>query len=339
MFNFELDYHSAGMTDNQLEKLAKNKKWENGKSPWAFWESERTSFGKTFRWLAKYPSFLPLFFSSDHYVYPSLMCRSNETSPEVDLYVSWNKAKVNILKNKYNKKAIHLTHPWLSWRKRKYPNGRTSESGTILFWPHSHPTLDVHVDFDLLIKKIENLPSTYKPLTIMMSSHDIEAKSHYEIRRLGYPIVTAGALTSQKFIDRFYKIISNFRYAVGLDASTQAFYCLEFGIPYLLIADDSVALESLGSPDRKKGFYDWLSLDFPDENEKTRYLNWYNSLKNYVSHPTESQIEFVQEQLGVNSETSRIKFATIVWWQLFLNLHKIPRLWMESIALKFTRFK
>jgi hypothetical protein len=39
-----------GMEDDELEKLSSKVKWlDKGKAPWATWESENSSFGRTFR--------------------------------------------------------------------------------------------------------------------------------------------------------------------------------------------------------------------------------------------------------------------------------------------------
>ena len=56
------------ISKTELEDKLKLGITKYGFAPWVNWESERTGFGKLIRRMAFYPSFLPLFVSSDHYV-------------------------------------------------------------------------------------------------------------------------------------------------------------------------------------------------------------------------------------------------------------------------------
>ncbi len=72
------DPWQVGMSDLQLEEKCVPGRFSKGLSPWAYWESERTGFGRQFRRRAFYPSILPLMLSSDHYVDPLVTLRDNE---------------------------------------------------------------------------------------------------------------------------------------------------------------------------------------------------------------------------------------------------------------------
>ena len=152
-----------GMSDAELEDLSGGKFFENGKSIWATWESERTSFGKTFRKMFRYPSFLPLFFSSDHYVDMLTSIRPNEVQPIYPLYFSWNYKKCKILRDQFKVNAVHIEHPWMSYRRKHFPEHSKAGNGTLLFWPHSHGSLKVNVDFDLLRKELGKIPQIFHP--------------------------------------------------------------------------------------------------------------------------------------------------------------------------------
>ena len=319
-----------GMTNVELEAMSKGRKFENGKSPWAAWESERTSFGKTFRRWAFFPTIFPLFFSSDHYVDLTTAIRTNETNSLYGLYFSWNKAKVQKLQENAGVNAIHVPHPWTHWR-NKMRGRNVDSSGTILFWPHSHESLNTHIDSDRIRKEILNLPLKYHPISIMMSSHDISEGKHIDVRKLGFPIVTAGSLNSQKFVDRFYGLVKEFNYAAGVYHGSQVYYCLDFGMPFLILAEESLKLESLGGNDIPAGFFDGVSVDYPDLAEREIYHKWFNSLKLQNDEVTQSQMEFVKEQLGYESETTRLRFTLLVWFQFFRHLHLVPSLWWRAL--------
>ena len=328
--NLSSDTARHGMTNLELEALSKSRKFENGKSPWAAWESERTSFGKTFRRWAVYPAFLPLFFSSDHYVDMSTASRSNETNPSFKLYFSWNKIKVDKLKEHDHVNAIHIPHPWTKWRISRRRDD-INAAGTVFFWPHSHGSLNTHVDSDRVRSELLALPPRYHPISIMMSAHDINAKKHLQVRELGFPIVTAGSLNSQKFIDRFYGLVKEFKYGAGNYHGSHVYYCLDFGMPFLILADGSLKLEALDGIDVPAGFFDGVSVDYPDLKERKIYQEWFNSLKLQNYEVSLSQMEFVKEQLGYAAETSRLRFALLVWFQFFKHIHLVPGLWWRAL--------
>lgn len=75
-------------TWSKLEDRAKVRRHEMGIARWSDWTSERTGFGRLFRKRAKYPSFLPLRISSDHYVDAHTGIRDDERVPRHDIYFS-----------------------------------------------------------------------------------------------------------------------------------------------------------------------------------------------------------------------------------------------------------
>jgi hypothetical protein len=166
----------------------------------------------------------------------------------------------------------------------------------------------------------------------MMSAHDINKGEHLKVRGLGFPIVTTGSLNSQKFVDRFYELVRQFNYAAGVYHGSQVYYCLDFGLPFLILADGSLKLESLSGADTPAGFYDGVSVDYPDLEEREVYLEWFNSLKIQNYAVTESQLKFVREQMGYSASISRFRFAVLVWLQLFRHMHLIPSLWWKALA-------
>jgi hypothetical protein len=323
-----------GMNNSELMAMAKNKKLENGRSPWAYWESERNSFGKTFRKVAWYPSFFPLFFSSDHGVTPGVAFEKSETQTKASLYLSWNEKKVRELKDTYGVNAVHCKNPWIDWRKSKFPIKNSNAKGSLIFWPHTHPTVTTHINLETVRQALDALPESFKPFTIMLVSHDVMINRHVELRELGLPIVTAGSIMSQNFVDNFYSIINEFKYAVSLTWGSHIFYCLEFNMPVTLIAPSAVAYESLGTPEIPAGFYDHTDVRFPDPAERLIFDKWMDSLSQVNERVKPDQLEYALDQLGVFAKITRINICRIVWKQFFLNFYKIPILWLQLFPLK-----
>lgn len=59
-----------GFSDEELLRLSRlQRRTEAGYAPWASWEAENSSFGRTLREWAGYPSCLPLCVTSDHGVH------------------------------------------------------------------------------------------------------------------------------------------------------------------------------------------------------------------------------------------------------------------------------
>lgn len=308
----------VGYSDSQLVELSRNRPFRNGFSVWAAWESERTSFGKTFRKQIGYPRFLPLYFCSDHYVDMLSSFRENEAKPKYPLYLSWNKQKCGYLKSVHGVNAVHVQHPWIPYRRKKYPDRNKNARGTLLFWPHSSENLTVKVDIDKAEMALSGLPERYKPISICVSSHDVQLGLIPELRKLNYAIVSVGNVQDQRFVDRFYKLVNNFKYSAGFFPGSHVYYLHEFGIPYLAL-DYALVTMSV----------DLLAKDYPDINQREIFENWYNSMKGYTEEVTPDQMAFALEQLGCNSNTTRPELRRLTYCALRKNIHKLPILYFR----------
>jgi len=329
----------VGMTDVELENLSRSRLLGNGWSVWAAWESERTSYGKTFREKLRYPSFLPLFFSSDHYVDMLTSIRSNEILPTYPLYFSWNYKKCKILRDQFKVNALHIEHPWVSYRQKYFPRHSQTGVGTLLFWPHSHGGLKVNIDFNLVKKEIEKIPQSFHPLSICVSALDVDMGIHKKLRALGYPIYTAGNVLSQKFVDRFYSLLNNFRYAGGFYIGSHIYYCHEFGVPYIALDYKIVNLESVNDEIIPDGSFDFIAKDYPDEVQREIFESWYNTLKQFSNEVSNEQLEFARQQLGCYSTTEVHQIRKIVYYELLRHAHRIPMLYFNFFKDKKIKLK
>ncbi len=328
-----------GMTDVELEDISRSRLFGNGWSAWATWESERTSYGKTFRKMLRYPSFLPLFFSSDHYVDMLTSFRANEAQPTYPLYFSWNYSKCEILKDQFNVNAIHIEHPWMPYRRRHFPEHRKTGSGTLLFWPHSHDRLKVSIDFGLLSKELQEIPQSFHPLSICISALDVNMGIHKKLRELGLPLYSVGSVTSQKFVDRFYSLLNNFRCAGGFYPGSHIHYCHEFGVPYIALDYKLVKTESIGDEFINDGAYDFVAKDYPDEIQRNIFDSWYNSLKQYSDIVSDEQSEFSKKQLGCFSTTEVKHVRKLVYQELIRYAHTIPILYLNFFKNKLVKHR
>jgi len=319
---------NLGYSDSELQKLSKNRPYRNGYSIWATWESERTSFGKTFRKMVKYPRFLPLFFSSDHYVDVMTSFRNNEANPTYPLYLTWNEEKCLKLRKKHNVKSIHVQHPWIAYRRKKFSERNPDAMGTIIFWPHSSAHLNVSLNLEKAKAILDEVPDKYKPVSICLSAYDIQIGLVEKIRSIGFPIYTVGNVHDQRFVDRFYHLVNKFKFAGGFFTGSHVYYCHEFGVPYLALDSSIVTMTSIGSDVIEDGDFDLLAKDYPDAAQRSVFDDWYSQMREYSDEVSGSQLIFAQNQLGCTSSTSIWTIRRYVYYALLTNIYRIPQLYL-----------
>lgn len=331
------DAPANGFSDEKLEQLSRHSLSERGLIPWAAWESENSSFGKTFRKWARYPTFLPLCFSSDHGVHVESRCWPNEVRSPYSTFFTWNKKKAAKMKVEHKKNAFHVPHPWVYYRKKYFGNFKCQPAGTLVFYAHSNATTNpVYEDLDGYMCALTELPEKYHPITICMSFHDIEKGLHKKIRKYGFPIVTAGSTSARIFVDRFYSLIHQFRYTTSPNIGSHTYYILEAGIPFFLFGEYPKYIVK-GSDAVADGI---TSLrDYCDDYDFERF----EYLKDLLSHRhdsvTENQRRVIEDFLGLDSRMSRLRALSIIVFSLISNLHKVIMLYLRCIPKAFDIMK
>jgi hypothetical protein len=195
----------------------------------------------------------------------------------------------------------------------------------------------VNIDFDLLRKEIEKIPQIFHPLSICISALDVNMGIHTKLRELGYPIYSVGNVISQQFVDRFYSLLNNFRYAGGFYPGSHIYYCHEFGVPYIAMDYKIANLESVGDEIIADGSFDFIAKDYPDETQRGIFESWYDSLRQYSCVVSDEQLEFAKEQLGCYSTTKVRQARIYVYLELLKHAHKIPALYFKYFKDKFLK--
>ena len=331
---------SRSMQDDELETLSVRPRPEYGLSPWACFASERTSFGREFRRRALYPSWLPLFFNSDHYVDTQSGLRANElgegrNSFGYGIFLTWNPRKYQLFDSVGAIQAVHVKHPWLSAKARRnldFADVSSERAGTLFFYPHSSPSVRVNVDLSGILNRLLGLPPRFHPISICLSSHDIRLGIHRELRKLNFDITTVGDVCSQRFVDRFYSLLSLFSYTAGTNIGSQTFYALEAGFPYLLLDDVSTKTFLVHEESGRMDPYFGAPEEYPDPVENLRRIGVEDSLRRTSSHNSvEDHVKaYVDEFMGKSSKLSRFQFSALVWLQFFRNFYRLPALWFRK---------
>lgn len=307
-----------GYSDEKLEMLSSvQTRFELGIAPWVTWESENSSFGKAFREWASYPKILPLYFSSDHGVNWGSRCWPNETSSSYGTYFTWNKKKNDLMRKDHGKASYHVPHPWVFYRNKYFPALPKHRLGTLVFYAHSNDTTTpVYEDLDKYINDLKSLPERYQPIVMCLLADDVNKGLHKKLREYKIPLVTAGVLNSQKFVDRFYSLLYQFRFSSSSNVGSHTFYILEAGIPFFLYGPYP-EYQIKGSKFVKDGKQDLR--DYGDEEDILEFSKLKKLLSSPVDEVTPEQYALVSKYLGMDSKITRLKASLILWRELFLH--------------------
>jgi hypothetical protein len=303
-----------GYSNEQLETLCHVHAFESRVLPWAMWESEHTSYGRAFRKAARYPGLFPLLFSCDHGVMHGARCWQNETDSPYPVFFTWLKKKSESMRRDFGKRSYHISHPWAHYRQERFANLPRSRSGTLVFFPHSNATTSHLLDLDQYAMDLKSLPAKCQPVVICLSFHDVLAGLHKKLRKHDIPLVTAGHGNSQRFIDRFYSLLFQFRYASSPNIGSHTFYIMESGVPFFLFGPYP-KLEIKNSAFVDDGVYGNEILG--DEEDVKRIAEFTQLMYERTDEVTAEQRGYISHYLGLDSTVSRSKMSRIVWGELF----------------------
>jgi hypothetical protein len=236
----ERDYvNPQGMSDIELLKSTKSDIRHMIKSPWLFWPAELYSFGKIYRLKYGFPKLLPLIFYSDHGVTLVDEFDEHEVVNKARYFLTFSKLKFN--KNEFDKRKIikFVEHPYIYYRKYKNFKIKEKAQGTIIFLPHSNPSLGnkLNTNLDLYISQLELLDQRFKPFTLCIQIHDISIQNLEKLRKYNIPIVSAGNSLHSDFVDKFYEMISSFKFATSSAIGSHTFLCEEFGVKFFIYSN------------------------------------------------------------------------------------------------------
>ena len=319
----------GGCSDEELERLCEVQgRFDAGYAHWVAWESENCGHGKTFREAACYPKILPLFIGSDHGVHWESRCWQNEIDSPAPYYFTWNRKKSARMVNEHHRKSFHVPHPWVWYRRKHFPVRAEGGCGTLVFFPHSNDTTKpVFVDLDKYFADLNALPEKYHPITLCLSFHDVRKGLHHKLRKYAMPIVTVGTSNSQKFVDRFYGLIREFRYATSPTIGSHLFYCVEAGIPFFLHGERPQYLIS-GSSMVSEGFQNLL--EYGDAEDVDAFMGLHDLFGQPVDCISDAQNVAVRKYLGCDSELSRFVIACVVWKALLISTSELTKIYVNT---------
>ena len=283
-----------GFNNIEIYKISKKKYNPILLAPTLFWTSEINGFNQAYRKWLKIPKWLPLPFYSDHGVDPSRRFQKHEIENKAKIHFTWTKARKEAGGTLKNKQIIRVQHPWISFRNIKKYTIKNNAKGTLIFFMHTNVGIDVlEFNYDEYFNNIDKLPEEYRPIVICLHMHDINKGLHKKLRKYGYPILTLGHTGSWYFIDRFYQLASNFKFATSQIGGSELYYLTEFGVRYFIYGQKP-KLINYGDLENPIG-----ELVFPDHQAKETEEKKFNLFTQFPPKITQEKKRFIQEILGM----------------------------------------
>lgn len=143
-----------------------------------------------------------------------------------------------MLRTLSSKTVLRVPHPWVTHRHRTRPFASPRRAGTLVFLPHT--TASVSYDVGSVrpyLDQLAQLGTRFLPLVVMVHPNDVRPELLSLLRGAGLPVVTAGHMWSEAFVDRFYDLVDLFEFATSSSGGSELFYCHEFGVKYFLHGD------------------------------------------------------------------------------------------------------
>ena len=186
----------------------------------------------------KYPKWLYLPFNIHHGWYASILPRIKDLSPKTyPIMLVWNKRQEYEWK-KHSKLAVcSIGSPFIHYRRKKNIKQKDWAKGTVAFPSHSSRNTTVQYDINKYFNILQTLPESYKPITICLHHYDFTNKIKEQYEKLGIKVVSAGHVHSSSFVDNFYDILSEHKYATSNAIGTYVLYSIEMGIPFFLYGE------------------------------------------------------------------------------------------------------
>lgn len=208
------------------------------------WSTEIYSFGSLYRELLQWPKWRRLPFTSEHgipfgtssvkYALDGWNWRGSKL-----LHLTWSR-DVELRCHEFDVPVIRIPHPWaVGWRAKNLAPFVIRE-GPLLIVPHSLPDVPLTESSSFWNRFLSSLSSDLRPSVALLSFHDLGGEVEQVFHTNKIPVYCVGLATSDFFFDRFYHILSQFRFSIGPNISSASFYSEDFGVPFLRVGEELV---------------------------------------------------------------------------------------------------
>jgi len=256
-----------------------------------FDEDRKYSLNRIIRLIAGFPEDRPLPCRYEHGHTPFDDRPVNDLRSKKRLMLVYNKRRLDTWQRYSKKKAVIIGSPFAQYRRLKNLYRVEEPCGTVAFPFHS--TASVHSVFDReeYSRKLSELPSAFRPIKICVHEHDLQCGFEKIYREQGFEVLTAGVREKPDFVDKFYEILRNCKYATSNAFGSYLFYAVEMGIPFFIYGPEAHGrqLNNKGVP----GELIWIK-----DHKYGEYIeNLFSTYPNVEI--TEEQRDAVEQEVGV----------------------------------------
>ena len=264
--------------------------------------------GKWIREYSHYPKFLPLCIYTDHGPMTlGIMKQELESGAPYQFYHS--PSLVKKWKEITKKEAFVLYSPYIYCRKRLGISRSANAKGTIAFPAHSTVDIDDILDIEVYIKQLLMLPREFQPISVCLYYSDIKKNQHKIFQKYNIPVYTAGYYFDERFAERLYNILKNFKYATSNVAGSYLYYAVEMGIPFSIFGQKQ-KLFNKSDPNLDKGEFDPYKLSALHR----KVHKMFSGLQTKI---TSEQKEFIEINLGLKDGVKPSQLRHILFKALF----------------------
>ncbi len=256
-----------------------------------------------------------------------------EPNKKIEEYTYKNNAAVFVtneeMKEVFQKvttKPVHATGALFPrYREMNQIEPKADRKGTVAFPIHSIFGVDIKGGWEEYAESLLALPEEFQPVRICVYWLDVARGRHQVFEEMGLEVVTAGYFTSQKFVQRFYDILSSSKYATSNEFGSYLPYAIEMGIPFFMYGKRA-ELDNQ-SPDTIQKF---PSGKF--EFTEAFGFKWYDYVQRLYKFPEDGQVtitteqkEFADRLLGYDKPIDRAAIRKAVYRSQIPHLPKFTK--------------
>jgi FkbM family methyltransferase len=273
-----------------------------------YWTAEIYGFGRYIRKYGFYPSWLPLCVYTDHG--PGACTPApHELASLAPVQLYHSPISVNNWRAISKKTCYCFYSPFVFYRKKNKIEISADAKGTIAFPAHTTASIDDISDIQVYIDQLKNLPEVFQPVGVCLHQTDINKGLHKKFIDNGFDVFTAGNSLDDRFLERFYSIIKNFKYATSNILGSYTYYCVEMEIPFFIYGEKPQLINKLDL-NIPMGEYDpYKSVDL--------YRKAHDLFVEISTIITEDQRSLVNRDLGKYDGIGRIRMALILYYSFF----------------------
>lgn len=300
------DFNESGMSLTDLSFYAN---FESKFPLKSIGETECYSHGKWIRKYGYFPSNWPVRVHVMHgpsqwdQVMPHLL------DSHADAFGFFSERLLNDWLLKSRKAGLVLKSPFIVCRELNSISLSDKRSGSLFFHAHSTFWTEKRSDYSRIFEEFEKLPEEFRPISICMHFVDIQKNNHLPYIENGYKVYTAGNWKNEFFIENFYEIVRNFKFAFSNSFGSQAFFCTELGIPFSIINVPPVVVTN---SDPNIIVRTTTQKEDPEQLKKVKKA--YSGIHTAI---TAEQLSITKAELGIEKGVSRIQLARYLYRTYF----------------------